>query len=405
MKKVTFIHAADLHLDSPMAGLKNLPEPIFARLKESTFSSLRKIVDAAISNEVDFVILAGDLYDGEDRSLKAQSRFRAEMERLLGKGIPVFAIHGNHDHLGGSWVKMQMPENVHIFGSKTESVLLETESGAAVNLYGFSYPTRHVTERKIHTYEKAAGGDFHIGILHGSDGSTTEHGSYCPFAVGELLEKQFDYWALGHIHKRALLAENPPIVYPGNIQGRNRKETGEKGCYLVSLDEAGANLEFMETNDIVWHEADISARGITDFDGIYRLLLKEKEKFRRVGKGVLLSVILRDIGLAGQDELDSLHSNLLELLQDGEEDESSFVWTTKVQVLEEDSWERGDLAGEADFYNELFQVADGFGPASEVLEPLYGRLPARKHVSTLGKEEEALLLEEAERLLIRLLRN
>ena len=405
MKKITFIHAADLHLDSPMAGLNHLPGHILTRLRESTFISLRNIVDAAISNEVDFIIFAGDLYDGEDRSLKAQSRFRAEMDRLSANGIQVYAIHGNHDHLGGAWVKMRMPENVHIFNSQTESVRRETKSGAVANLYGFSYPTRHVAERKIHTYEKAHGGDYHIGILHGSDGSSGEHGNYCPFTVGELIEKQFDYWALGHIHKRAVLAEHPPVVYPGNIQGRNRKETGEKGCYLVTLDGAWADLEFIETNDVVWQDAEINVRGIADFDGIYRLLLKEKEEARRTGKGVLLSITLKNVNLEGKEELDSLHENLLELLQDGEEEESSFVWTTKVAIEEENFWKREDLAGEADFYQELFQVADGFGSAAEVLEPLYGRLPGRKYVNSIGSEEERLLLEEAERLLVRMLRD
>ncbi|WP_316571183.1 DNA repair exonuclease [Neobacillus sp. YIM B06451] len=404
MKKVRFIHAADLHLDSPMAGLRDLPLPILKRLRESTFAALKKIVDAAIANEVDLVVLAGDLYDGDDRSLKAQSRFRAEMERLSEHNIAVYAIHGNHDHLGGTWVKIAMPENVHLFGAETEAVLHKTKSGADVWMYGFSYPTRHVMERRVHTYEKTAGGDFHIGILHGNDGSSSEHGGYCPFTVGELIDRQFDYWALGHIHKRAILSESPPVVYPGNIQGRNRKETGEKGCYLVRLGEDGVNLEFIEANDVIWQEIEISAKGARDFDSILRLCLGWKEKLRRNGIGILLSMTLKDVSLDNESELDSLYSTLAELVQDGEDEESSFVWANEIVIVEEASWKREELAAEADFYNELFQMADEFGDINDVLEPLYGRLPGRKYLSRLGKEEGARILEDAEHLLVQLLR-
>ncbi|WP_059172918.1 metallophosphoesterase [Bacillus sp. FJAT-27445] len=404
MKKVNFIHAADLHLDSPMAGLRDLPQPILKRLRESTFSALKKIVDAAIANEVDFVILAGDLYDGDDRSLKAQSRFRAEMERLSEKNIAVYAIHGNHDHLGGTWVKIVMPDNVHLFGAETEAILHRAKSGADVWIYGFSYPTRHVTESRVYTYERRAEGDFHIGILHGNDGSSSEHGSYCPFTVRELIDRQFDYWALGHIHKRAVLSETPPVVYPGNIQGRNRKETSEKGCYLVQLGENEANLEFLETNDVIWKETEISGKGARDFDSILRLCLDRKEKLRRNGIGTLLSITLKDVNLEDGSELDSLYSSLAELVQDGEEEERSFVWINGITIEEETSWKREELAAEADFYRELFLMSEEFGDVNEVLEPLYGRLPGRKFLSRLGKEEGTRVLEDAEYLLVHLLR-
>ncbi|RDU35307.1 DNA repair exonuclease [Neobacillus piezotolerans] len=404
MKKVSFIHAADLHLDSPMAGLRELPQPILKRLRESTFAALRKIVDAAISNDVDFVILAGDLYDGDDRSLKAQSRFRTEMERLLEKNIAVYAIHGNHDHLQGTWVKIAMPDNVHIFGTETGAVRHRAKSGAEVWIYGFSYPSRHVTEKRIHTYEKRIGGDFHIGILHGNDGSSSEHGNYCPFTVGELADKQFDYWALGHIHKRAVLSENPPIIYPGNIQGRNRKETGEKGCYLVQLGENGAQLDFIEAFDVIWKEAEISAKGARDFDSILRRCLDWKERLRNNGTGVLLSITLKDVNLEDGSEWDSLHGSLAELIQDGEEGESSFVWTHRVAIEEEASWKREELAAESDFYNELFQLAGKFDDINDVLEPLYGRLPGRKYLSRIEKDEGNRILAEAEHMLVHLLR-
>lgn len=120
MEPIKFIHAADLHLDSPMVGLKDLPDFIFERLKESTFRSFIKLIDVAISEKVDFVILAGDLYDASDRSIKAQNILREQMLRLHKARIRAFIVHGNHDHLGGEWIKLTMPENVFIFGEIPE---------------------------------------------------------------------------------------------------------------------------------------------------------------------------------------------------------------------------------------------------------------------------------------------
>src|SRR4051812_21862531 len=120
MKRITFIHAADLHLDSPMTGLTHLPKPIFERIKDSTFAALKTLTEAAIKHQVDFVIIAGDLFDEEDRSVRAQTRLRKEMIRLYEHNIPVYIIHGNHDHLNGTWIHLDMPANVHIFSEKVE---------------------------------------------------------------------------------------------------------------------------------------------------------------------------------------------------------------------------------------------------------------------------------------------
>ncbi len=176
------------------------------------------------------MILAGDLFDEEDRSVRAQTRLRKEMMRLNEYNIQVYIIHGNHDHLNGSWIHLEMPENVHIFGEKVEWKTF-SNGNVKVQLYGFSYPARHVTESMLTHYVKQDGADFDIGILHGHGEGISEHGVYAPFHVKELVAKKFDYWALGHIHKREFLYEQPYVVYPGNTQGRNKKEKGNKGCY------------------------------------------------------------------------------------------------------------------------------------------------------------------------------
>jgi DNA repair exonuclease SbcCD nuclease subunit len=153
MQEISFIHCADLHLDSPMIGLKNLPSSIKHRLQESTFTAFKKIIDEAIQRKVDFVIIAGDIYDGEDRSLRAQIRFRQEMERLEQQGIAVFIIHGNHDHLSGKWIQMKFPDNVHIFPANVSKFEYKKEN-TKVHLYGFSYESRHLYKRMIDHYQK-----------------------------------------------------------------------------------------------------------------------------------------------------------------------------------------------------------------------------------------------------------
>ncbi|WP_066068330.1 metallophosphoesterase family protein [Neobacillus soli] len=403
MKQISFIHAADLHLDSPMVGLKHLPENIFTRVKESTFTALKKLTTAAIESQVDFVIFAGDLFDGEDRSLRAQSRFRTEMLRLAEKDIPVYVIHGNHDHLNGSWVHLDMPKNVHVFHSEVEAKVLQTKNGEIVHLYGFSYPTRHVFSRKIDDYKKEEGADFHIGILHGNESAGTEHDNYAPFSVRDLQEKDFDYWALGHIHKRAVLSEAPPIIYPGNIQGRNKKETGGKGFYHVTLNDLDTKINFVETSDIVWEEAVVDAASVSSFNAILQLCHSTINDLRKEKSGTLVTLFLKNLQLEDYREKRNLDSELLEILLENEIDEESFVWIVNLIVIESKLFDKEQLKTEANFYAELFDTAADYEDIEDTIAPLYQHHLGRKYLSHLPKMEQEELIEKAEKLLIELL--
>lgn len=403
MKRVTFIHAADLHLDSPMTGLKHLPPAIFQKLQESTFAAFTKIVDSAISLAVDFVILAGDLFDGEDRSIRAQTRFRKEMERLEECGIPVFAVHGNHDHMEGSWVQMQMPDNVHIFSHEVEVVKHIAANGTSVHLYGFSYPKRHVAERMIDQYTRKDGADLHIGILHGHFEGSSEHDQYAPFRLNDLLEKGFDYWALGHIHKREILYQQPPVIYPGNIQGRNRKETGPKGCYIVELDESGAKTEFLDAAAVIWEEAQIDASNSESFQDIYNVCKNLLEEKRKSSKGTILNMTINNVSLPVHEAKSIANGELLESLQEHEIEEETFVWISALTVNEQRMWNKEKLAHESDFFSELFKTADIFAEESKSALPLYEHPLARRYLKDLSIDEKRRIAEEAEELLVDLL--
>jgi DNA repair protein SbcD/Mre11 len=404
MKQVKFLHTADLHLDSPMVGLRQLPKAIFQRLKESTFTALKNITDSAIKHEVDFVVISGDLYDGEDRSIRAQAMFRDEMQRLADKGIMVYAIHGNHDHLGGGSVKISFPDNVYFFKDKLETAKFRKRDGTLVHLYGFSYPERHVTERWIEKYERSIGADFHIGLLHGHYEGASEHGRYAPFRLSELLDKGYDYWALGHIHKRSILAEQPHIVYPGNPQGRNRKEQGDKGAYIVSLSDRGSEISYIDTADVIWEEMMIDSRKAESFNEIYQLCLSALEERRRDGTGIVLAIHIEhlDPGLTEvKEKIDN--GELLELLQDAEKEEESFVWTHKLSYEENMAVNRAELIKQSDFYQELFNVIEQYDDINDALSPLFQHSQARRHLLGLGDQEKEQIVQEAEQMLLQLL--
>lgn len=400
MKPVKFIHSADLHLDSPMTGLSHLPKSIFERLQESTFQAFRTLIDQAILHRVDFVILAGDLFDLDDRSIRAQIRLRREMERLDREGIPCLVVFGNHDHLGGSWSYVEMPRNVLIFGEEVEGKELYTNNGAKVILYGFSYPDRHVFTRKINDYKKTDQADYHIGILHGNLEGGQEHGNYAPFTLNELLNKDFDYWALGHIHKRTILSESPPIVYPGNTQGRNRKERDRKGCYVVTLSQSGSNRQFIETSDIIWRELTVDGHSIGSIDELYQACTAALDHERREGKGILAHISIINATADIADHFSSITDELLEVLQDEEKEEESFVWPYSVKIEHSILWNRNDLAGKSDFYSELFDIVNENIGIEESLATLYDHRSARRFLTALDEQEIEQLKREAENFLI-----
>lgn len=404
MKSLKFIHTADLHLDSPMVGLKHLQKGIFDVLQESTFTALKKITDTALEHEVDFVIIAGDLYDGEDRSIRAQAVFRNEMARLAEKGIKAFVIHGNHDHLGANHIRLEFPDNVFFFKDQLEKAVYSKEDGTTVHLYGFSYPVRHVTERWIEKYQIIGEADFHIGLLHGHFEGNSDHGKYAPFRLSELLDKGYDYWALGHIHKRTLLSQQPPVVYPGNPQGRNRKEQGNKGAYLVSLTENGAELSFFETAAVIWEEILIDGKNASSFNDAYQLCLSAIDEKRTEGKGVLLAIKIENLDPSLMEVKEKVDSGeLLELLQDEEKGELSFVWVHRLDYTETISVDRGELIKQSSFYQELFNTIDEYGEVNEALSPLFQHSQARRYLSGLADIEKEQLVKDAEKMLFQLL--
>src|SRR5690625_2555889 len=279
-KQISFIHAADLHLDSPFGGLAHTPDTIFEDIRESTFKAFGKLVDTAIDKKVDFVLLAGDLFDNEKQSLKAQIQLRRGFEKLEQHHIHVYLSYGNHDYIKGNTHPVTYPDNVFIFpGEGISHFTFEKNGEKLAAISGFSYDSRAVTINKadefsIHNNETP----FHIAMLHGSVESNTDHDTYAPFQISQLPEKGFHYWALGHIHQRQTLLTDPPVVYPGNIQGRNRKETGEKGCYHVVMTENDVFMDFISLQAIQFLSFEIDVSTTKEIHQLEKIIHEELNK-------------------------------------------------------------------------------------------------------------------------------
>lgn len=397
LTKLTFIHAADLHLDSPFVGMSNIPSLPFKRLKESTFLSAKNMFDLAIARAVDFVLLSGDLFDESNRSLKAQLFLRNQFLRLQTQGIEVFIIYGNHDHLGGEWTPIEWPENVHVFSTSTPSERSYYRGDQLVaSIYGFSYKERAVYENMTSHYVKTTDAAFHIAMLHGTLAGQEGHDAYAPFQLEQLVSRDFDYWALGHIHKRALLHEDPLIIYPGNMQGRHIKETGEKGCYVVQLSEDSATAEFMSCADVMFETLAIDITETVHMTDLVILVDKKISELKKDGVPHFVKIELTGEAPPYFEHMQlELLEELMTVLHEQEEDEDVFVW-----VISIDCRTNEEIAYPEDsFLKELTAEISQFEAYEELLSPIKRHLIYRKTGKDLTKEDELDIKEEAQRLL------
>ena len=294
MVRIRFLHVADLHLDSPFKGISSIPKNKWKEIRESTFQAFQNMINYAIESKPDFVLIVGDIYDGENRSLRAQHLFQKGMEALHIENIPVYVCHGNHDHLSGNWARFQLPPNVHVFGEKveTKTLLISEEK---VHITGFSYKERHILEPMHNHYPIAKHDEIYIGMLHGSVEGNNEHDVYAPFRKSDLLEKGYQYWALGHIHKRQIIHPDPPIVYPGNMQSRHRNESGVKGFYEVSLFNTQAELQFIPSATFIYDELSIDCVGIIHANELMTHIENELRSYSEIHGKAILELTLNGI--------------------------------------------------------------------------------------------------------------
>ncbi|WP_439359940.1 metallophosphoesterase family protein [Bradyrhizobium sp. DASA03007] len=235
MQSFRFIHTGDIHLDSPLKGLSGQQGAAAERIRTATRVALDNLVGQAIEEQVDFMIIAGDLYDGDWRDYQTGLFFVKQMGRLAQAGIQVFLLYGNHDAESQITRRLTMPANVSVFSARKPETFRLQHLGVA--LHGQSFRQRDMTDNLVTAYPAPIAGCFNIGVLHTGLGGMQGHANYAPCAIEDLINKGYEYWALAHVHQAAVLNERPHVVFCGNLQGRHIREAGPKGASLVAVED------------------------------------------------------------------------------------------------------------------------------------------------------------------------
>lgn len=259
-----FLHAADLHIDSPFKGLCFDDASAVDRLRLATRTAFQNVLQLAIDEAVDFVIIAGDLFDGAWSDMRTGLWTAEQFRRLREQRIRVYLIRGNHDARSVVAPAISWPRDVvHEFPVDRPTTVIDERTGAAV--HGQSFADRKAMEDLAKRFPAAISDAYNIGILHTSLAGDPEHDTYAPTSPEVLTSLGYDYWALGHIHHKRVVQESPLIVYSGNTQGRHIKEAGAKGCYLVSVDSAGqTTIDFRATDVVRWQPLLLSLQNQDD---------------------------------------------------------------------------------------------------------------------------------------------
>jgi len=348
-----FIHASDLHIDSPMRGLERYEGAPAGEVRGATRQALRNLVQLAVDRRAAFVLVAGDLYDSDWRDYNTGLFFANEMRRLREAGVRVFLVAGNHDAASQITRSLRMPENVRLLShDKPETVVLDD---LGIALHGQSFSRAAVTDNLAARYPAAVRGYFNIGLLHTAANGREGHEPYAPCTVEDLLARGYDYWALGHVHQREVLRRDPWIVFPGNTQGRHIREAGPKGCTLVTLvDGRCTAVEEHDLHTVEWALCEVAATEAGSPEEAVALVPGAVEALRKEARVPLLAVriVIRGAspahaGLTGAPGkwTNELRAAVTDAASGGAWIEK-VVFDTRSTTRIEDLLQRGDIEGE-----------------------------------------------------------
>jgi len=298
MSSFRFIHAADLHLGSPFQGLVLKDADVAAVFVEASRKAFSVLVGKAIEARVDFMVIAGDVYDGDWKDNKIGLFFNREMARLERAGIPVYLLRGNHDAASVITKTITLPANVHEFPTvRPGSFRLDA---IRVALHGQGFADRSANDNLALAYPPPESGWFNIGVLHTSLTGREPHAPYAPCSIEDLRSRGYDYWALGHVHDYEEVASDPPIVFPGNIQGRSIRERGAKGAVLVSVEDGRVTHERLIVDEARFAQAEI---GVGVDDDQAAILRRVEEKAREAGSAAEGRMVALRVRLTGRTPL------------------------------------------------------------------------------------------------------
>jgi DNA repair protein SbcD/Mre11 len=262
-----FVHTADLHLDSPLRSLALRNAELADIVRGATRQALVRIVDLCLAEEVDALLIAGDLYDGSQTSMNTALFLAGELRRLDEAGIRVFIIRGNHDAQSQVTNELTLSPSTHVFKGRGKAVLAKTlESGRDVYIHGVSFANPHASESLLPSFQSPVADAINIGMLHTSLAGAAGHDLYAPCSVADLQAHGFDYWALGHVHQRQVHASEPFVVMPGMPQGRDINEAGSKGVTLVTVtDEGRVSIEERAIGLATFERISLDLTGVSEW--------------------------------------------------------------------------------------------------------------------------------------------
>lgn len=423
----SFVHAADLHLDTPFKGFGSTAPLVAKQLREASLTAFDSLVELCLDRRSAFLVIAGDIYDGPERGLRAQLRFRDGLVRLSDAGISSFVVHGNHDPvetgwsaLGGPW-----PERVTVFSpGAAQAVSVEIDGTTVATVQGVSFAQRNESENLALRFARAPGPGLQVGVLHCNvQGAASGYDNYSPCTLDDLRSIGLDYWALGHIHSRVVLSgrqgsNEPWVVYPGNLQARSPKpsERGPKGAVVVHVN--GGRVQEVEpvACDVVRFDAvEIDVADCSDLAELRARLASGAQERLENADG--RSLVLR-ANLVGQGELHfdlrrpGVVEDLLTALRDDFGNYRAFCWWDSISDRSHPAVGVESARAGSDFAADLVALADELGPslaaddtalsdlAAELSEGLPGSLRSRRALESLLTSGAILPTELVERALV-----
>ena len=328
-----FIHAADIHLDSPLTGLAAYPDAPAELLRTATRDAFANLVSVAIEEKVDFMVIAGDLYDGNWKDFNTGIFFSGQMGRLKVAGVPVYLLYGNHDADSEMTRTLALPDNVHKFPSNKAGTFRLPDLKVA--LHGRSFKDAATTENLAVNYPAPEAGWLNIGVLHTALEGNTSHANYAPCSIAELEARGYQYWALGHVHEHRVWRGESVIAFPGNLQGRHIRECGPRGALMVSAEGADiGTVERLHVDVLRWHALEVDVAAAANLDESVRLVGRALEQL--VEEAGALPLVVR-VTLKGASpahgELFGLETQLrAEVLAHAASIGSERLWIEKVRL-------------------------------------------------------------------------
>ncbi len=332
MAPFRFVHAADLHIDSPLLGLASRSAEFAARIDEASRQAFDNLVSLAKEEECRFVLLAGDLFDGQWRDFRTGLFFADRMRRLKETDITVFIVLGNHDAENTFMRRLELADNVRVLSRREPETVRLDDLGVAI--HGRSFPQRDVAENFARNYPAPIAGLFNIGLLHTACDGREGHALYAPCSVEDLVNRGYDYWALGHVHAHEMVCRDPYIVFPGNLQGRHVRETGPKGAMLVTVDGNRVVEAVHRALDVIrWSVATVDISACTDMDEVRSRARETLLRAADAADGRGLALHLRVCGPAAlHDEIVAQEVAFGEEIQTIAAAASDRIWIEKVEI-------------------------------------------------------------------------